>query len=348
MKIDILSKDNVIEYEKFILENINSLFYASNKYRLFLRELLNAEDKYFLAIKDNRIVGVLPTFVIENSKHGAVINSLPFYGSNGAIIENEGNQEVKELLLNAFFSFAQEKDCASATIITSPLEKNIDFYEKMTKYTYKDNRIGQITELPSDSQNINNDLLKMFEEVRRRNIKKAQKENVMIITENNKNSISKLSKIHKENMTKIGGLAKTDKFFKLFPKFFKEGEDYNVFTACVGEQIIAGLLVFYFNNTVEYFTPVVVEQFRNMQGLSLIIFNAMIDAVKKGYKYWNWGGTWTSQEGVYDFKKRWGTQDKEYYYYTKIYNERIKYLTKEEILKEYPLFYVLPFGRLNK
>ena len=27
--------------------------------------------------------------------------------------------------------------------------------------------------------------------------------------------------------------------------------------------------------------------------------------MNKGFHYWNWGGTWQSQEGVYSFKNRW-------------------------------------------
>jgi lipid II:glycine glycyltransferase (peptidoglycan interpeptide bridge formation enzyme) len=113
-------------------------------------------------------------------------------------------------------------------------------------------------------------------------------------------------------------------------------------------QPIAALLVFYFNGTAEYFTPVIISEHRNTQALALVIYEAMKDAVSlKKCKYWNWGGTWLSQRGVYDFKKRWGTSDYPYYYYTKLFNEGVRFSSKEALLKNYPGFFVLPFSELE-
>ena len=64
------------------------------------------------------------------------------------------------------------------------------------------------------------------------------------------------------------------------------------------DQPIAALLVFYFNGTAEYFTPVIKSEHRNTQALALVIYEAMKDAVsQKGCKNWNWGGTWLNQGG---------------------------------------------------
>ncbi len=70
----------------------------------------------------------------------------------------------------------------------------------------------------------------------------------------------------------------------------------------------------------------------------------MLEAIKIGYSNWNWGGTWESQKGVYDFKKRWNAKDFKYKYFTKIINKDILNIPQEEILKTYPYFYVLPFN----
>jgi len=123
--------------------------------------------------------------------------------------------------------------------------------------------------------------------------------------------------------------------------------DWAIFTAILRGQPVAALLVFYFNRTVEYFTPVVVETYRQTQALSLVIYKAMQEAMAEGFSNWNWGGTWLSQRGVYDFKKRWGTADYSYYYYTRILNGSIRTQTKEALLDMYPGFYVLPFSALE-
>jgi len=74
----------------------------------------------------------------------------------------------------------------------------------------------------------------------------------------------------------------------------------------------------------------------------------MKDAIEKNYRYWNWGGTWKSQKGVYDFKKKWGASDKKYYYYSKIINPKILNQQAVSLLNRYPNFYTLPFEKLRK
>lgn len=110
---------------------------------------------------------------------------------------------------------------------------------------------------------------------------------------------------------------------------------------------IASLLVFCFNKTIEYFTPVIDKEHRSIQPMSLIIFDAFKDAATNGYNWWNWGGTWGSQEGVHRFKKSWGAIDKPYYYYTKIYDETLLSKTPAELLNDFPYFFVLPFDKLK-
>ena len=124
-------------------------------------------------------------------------------------------------------------------------------------------------------------------------------------------------------------------------------ESYKIYIAEKDGEKIGALLLFYFNKTVEYFTPAIVEKHRNLQASALLIYKAMIDASTNGYHWWNWGGTWLSQGGVYDFKKKWATLDYPYFYYTTIYDENLLNTPKEILLKEYPYFFVAPFGKLK-
>jgi hypothetical protein len=50
---------------------------------------------------------------------------------------------------------------------------------------------------------------------------------------------------------------------------------------------------------------------------------------------------------VYSFKKKWGASDMPYYYYTKVYDEKLLNLSKEDLLLIYPNFYVTPFSKLK-
>ena len=91
-------------------------------------------------------------------------------------------------------------------------------------------------------------------------------------------------------MKDIGGLAKASRFFALITKFFRPSIDFNIYVARKENDKIAVLLLFYFNQTVEYFTPVVVHENRPDQPLAGIIFEAMSDAINRGYRWWTGEG----------------------------------------------------------
>ena len=66
--------------------------------------------------------------------------------------------------------------------------------------------------------------------------------------------------------------------------------------------------------------------------------------MKRGYEWINWGGTWISQKGVYQFKKQMGAKDYPYTYYTHINNPDILKYDPAGVLSIYPDFYVFNFN----
>lgn len=341
VKVIKLTSEYYEKYNEYLCKK-DALFYVSLKYKDFLEKLLDDESYYLIAIDNKEIVGILPLFIRRNAEMGNVMNSLPFYGSNGGIIAD--NDDVRHVLLNNYYDMADREKCVSTTIINSPFDKNVDWYEENIAYDYRDQRIGQITFLPDKSDNIEEELLGLYHNMVRRCIKKAQKNEISVGIDNSMEAFSFLYDTHVDNMNRIGGLSKDKKFFDLIPDSFEAGKDYNIYTAKISNKRIAALLIFYYNSTVEYFTPVTLDEYRTYQPLSLIVYQAMQDAVLRGYKKWNWGGTWMTQEGVYDFKRKWGTQDLYYYYYINIYNKKILDVDKSQILSLYKNYYLFPFN----
>lgn len=341
--MEILSLDGLIEkeYTSYISSFPDTLLYVSIPYRNLISAFTKTEFRYLVAMEDDSIEGVLPLFIKKNDKLGTVINSLPFYGSNGGIISN--NIAAKRELINRYKQIIIEENALSATIIVSPFEDQADFYDDNLVVSFKDSRVGQITIFPESSDK----LMDIFHYKTRNTIRKGIKMNVIVEWENGMQYIDFLFDVHKENMEKIGGAYKPKDFFNLIPNHFKYSDEYRIYVAFIDGIPIAALLTFYFNKTVEYFSPVTVDKYREYQPMSVLIHKAMQDAVDNGYKKWNWGGTWLTQDGVYDFKKRWGTSDFNYYYYTTVNDDSIMKLSKETLLKEYPYYFVLPFHALS-
>lgn len=340
MKIELLTPHTEAMYEEYLVNQEHSMVYYSIKYRDFLINQTGCIPFYYMALDNEQIVGILPLMQKEGSL-GKVLNSLPYYGSHGGIFST--NEKAKNLLLDHYKTFVQDTKVAVSTLIENPLLEN-NIYENLV-YDEEDHRVGQLTPISKNYTDLE-DLMTIFHYKTRNMIRKATKSGVDISIENDRFDF--LEATHAKNMDSIGGLAKSSVFFQLIQKVFEPNKDYKLYVARQDGQPIAALLNLYYNNIAEYYTPVVLKDFRHIQPLSLIIAQAMLDASQQGIKWWNWGGTWATQEGVYKFKSRWGTKDFNYKYYITINNREIYKASREKLLTEYSGFYVVPFNKLEK
>ncbi|MCO4783735.1 MAG: peptidoglycan bridge formation glycyltransferase FemA/FemB family protein [Candidatus Cloacimonetes bacterium] len=331
LKLTTLQRADYFRYESFLEKVEGSLFYHSSRYKELLESLLDVKSTYQLVLDQNGEIQAVCPFMVKHGTYGPVLNSLPFYGSNGGILAK--TDEAYNFLEYNYIKLA--KNFVSSCYISNPL------IEKETIINdYMEKRISQWTDLGSKDQ-----IWSSYSSSAKRNVRKALKSKVQVQVSNH--DFKFLYDVHLANMTTIGGLAKSREFFSLVPQKFNEDKDFKVFIATVNDTKIAALLLFYHKDTVEYFTPVTNLDFRSFQPMALIIYQAMMDACDRGFKKWNWGGTWLTQDGVYKFKKNFGAHDLSYYYYIKINDERLCKLTKQDLLDEYPNFFVLPFDKLR-
>jgi GNAT acetyltransferase-like protein len=343
--VERLGDEDEAAYEEFVLRSERTLAYHGARYRRLLRAVLDAEDWYLVARgPSGEIVGALPAFLRPDAGRGSVLNSLPFYGSNGGILEFGGDRAVRCALLDRFDALAREQGCVSGTIVTSPLDDDAAFYETAMTFDHRDERLGQVTTLPPASVDVGRELRELFPN--KFALRKAQKL-ALTVSRDDDDGLTFLAATHRANILAKGGLAKDERFFAALARVCERGRDYDVWVARQGREPVAGLLVLYFNRTVEYYTPAVVEAYRSSHPQSLIVFEAMQAAAHRGFRWWNWGGTWASQEGVRRFKAGLGAADRPYHYYTRLLDPSILERQPADILRQFPHFFVVPFAALR-
>jgi hypothetical protein len=340
MQINILTEAQRPAYEALLLKHPGSLLYQSSRYMALLEDLLGCQQVTLLAINDDgNLTGALPLLEADGP-FGVVVNSLPFYGSNGGLIGSDPS--ACQALAEAYNAKVARPGMAAATVIENPLGASLAV---AWRHEMTDERIGQFTPI-GHAEDHEAMLMAAFHYKTRNMIRKAQKLGATVAVENG--AMDFVVQVHEENMREIGGQAKPRGFFELIPVHFRAGLDYNIYVTRLEGEPVAAVLLFYFNRTVEYFTPVVRKEFRDSQGLSASVYRAMCDASKAGFHWWNWGGTWLSQDGVYRFKSRWNTQDLRYRYYTTVRNPAVLRARRSELLSDYPFFYVVPFTGLQE
>ncbi len=365
-----LNYDYIESYNLFLKSSLNSLFYHDYKYKEFICNILDSKSDYILFFDDLdvtnlEIIACFP-FIYKESSLGIVYNSLPFFGSIGDLILSQNyltkldfiykllKEKLLDILLNEniisfviinnpFSSFFAGIKFSVGDIINELFEQNQ--FIKDNYLIFKDQRLLYLTIFDFYS-NFKENIFKIIKDTTKRNINKAVKMNINVEIRNDMLDFLKI--VHYENMDKINGKKKPDDFFLKLDSFFNKGIDYNLFVSFFNKEPIAALLVFYYKNFVEYFIPVIRNEYRSTQALSLAIYSAMEDSFYKGYKIWNWGGTHLDQINLINFKKKWANKFLLYDYII-LFNKNKKDLLLNrlnEIKEIFDFFYVFPFKDL--
>jgi len=351
VKVFFLTSHYERSYINFLNATSGALLFHSLEYRNLLIDALgkSSQDKYIIATIDEKVVGALPLFCNTRSAPNGIINSLPFYGSHGGLLIRDGFDVdfIGRKILNYALDYFYSGDFLSFNIVDNPFDSRAELFEEVLQKKKSDYRVSQYTRLPvkeRDRISIERALMDQFHSKTRNMVRKAAREGFICQVGNMEAFGKGIYDLHVANMEKISGKAKPPHFFKAVSNHFSVNRDYRVYLALKNGEMAAGLLLFYYKDFCEYFTPVISEKYRNRQPLSFLIMNAMCDCVERGIKIWNWGGTWpSSQEGVYLFKKRWGAEELEYNYYTITKDSQLLHDSLSTLVEENKYYYIAKF-----
>jgi len=349
--IERLSQHNLPDYEQLVFESKYSMFTHSLKFRNFIQEICpESRESYLLARVDDQVVAALPMFIQED-REGTVLNSLPFFGSHGGIIwRHSCDEQVESGLATEIRKLQKATQARSLTIIESPLRSELSLGLRLNQ-THFDTRIAQISSLPRvvAGESTEDVVMRYLPGKVRNTIRKAARYGPAILEGGGEEAMRVLYEMHYSEMITRSRRAKNWDTFSSITKAFEYGEDYRIYLAREDSAWAAGLLVFYFKDYVEYFIPVVNGRFREHETLTALIYRAMVDAVgERRSARWNWGGTWKTQEGLYQFKRRWGARDFPYRYIVSLEGDVLP--TAQEVsawLDRYPNFYYFPLDVAN-
>lgn len=317
--------------DAFLRAHPAGLFYHSTAHRRLLVALLDCTDETLVASDGEEVRGVLPLLALDTAE-GRVLNSLPYYGSNGDAVA--ADEAAARALTSEFERLSAAPGTLSATLVENPFGSRL---APPPAHTHADRRISHVTRLDGWADRL--------EPSAQRNVRKARREGIQV--DRDPQELPRLLELHEEGIRAIGGLPKAAAFFELVAERLTAGTDYDLWVARKEGEVIAALLVFGFGETVEYYTPAVDVRFRPAQPLALILETALGDAAERGFRNWNWGGTWLTQTTLRRFKRKWGAEEREYAYFTRLNDERLLDASPEELRERFPGFYVLPFSALR-
>ena len=326
-------------YAEFLAGAQAATLWHTPAWRDVLIACTGAEPRYLLARRGGAVVGAMAAMAREGP-FGRIVNSLPFFGSHGDILTSE--YAAGDAIEQSFRAAIGGASAASATIIENPFAARAKA-GRWGDAPLTDERISQWT--PLDPGMNGADLLALIDGSARRNIRRAESEGVRVAVENG--AVGFLADCHAANMAEIGGRQKPQAFFDALGPILKPDVDFRIYVARHGGPPVAALLVLYFKGFAEYVTPATIAGARDLQPTAGILFRAMLDAAEEGRRIWNWGGTWTTQEGVYRFKRKWGAEERRYSYRIYLKEGRLLDQTPDVLSAAYPWFFVAPYAALT-
>jgi lipid II:glycine glycyltransferase (peptidoglycan interpeptide bridge formation enzyme) len=158
-------------------------------------------------------------------------------------------------------------------------------------------------------------VLKQFRTSTKRNIRKAQKSGV---TTRISKAYSDVMIFYKLNcMTrKEHGLPPQPLLFfrKLFQHVIKNGMGFIVI-AEANDRPIAGAVFLSYGNQAIYKYGASDKRYQGLRANNLVMWNAIKEFIGKGFHTFHFGRTEPHHNGLLQFKRGWGTQESELYYY---------------------------------
>ena len=330
-------------------EPIFPLIYHKQDFLSFVSSAVGGNFHALVTSRDGVIRGFLPWFELFNPLYGLVINSLPWFGNQGAccMFINSDSTDVLSLLY-AFKDYVDSSpDFFSATLNISPFDPYAKVYDKVFSDTIITPRTAQVLLLPQVIDDKNTALMSLFTSKTRNLVRKSQQQGFHAVDGDTDIGWDFLFQTHTENMNAIGGTSKLYSHFDAIRQFTSKAR--RILTlSMLNDEPVAALLCLYQKPCVEYFVPVIKREYRALQPMSFLIMYEMINAVKNNYTYWNFGGTPDSMDSLYHFKAGWGAIDIPYRYFTIISKEKnIVRADIERLLSAFPYYFSYPFQLIS-
>lgn len=156
-------------------------------------------------------------------------------------------------------------------------------------------------------------------------VKKAIKDGIEIIEDNNLKYLSEYIRLQRDSKHPSRPYYRNERFFRQIAGIYNSGNMCKLFVACKDGQVLSGQALFIFNKIIILEGVVISETARknNWYANDLMQWHIIKWAKKRGYRLIDWGGfslfPTEKEKNINYFKLKWGGAVYRYYAYSKIF-----------------------------
>lgn len=267
----------------YISANPKATIFHSVGWRDAVANSFPHEDVYLLAYRGERVVGVLPMFLIESLLAGRMLVSSP-YGVGGGILADD--EESTQALFTAAKEIAQRRDCRSidlrSEIAVIPDLPTIDRY------------VGFERELPEKPDEVLDWLPRKARAAARNGATKFN-----LSASYSDAHLDEVWQLYSLNMRRLASIA--------YPKSFLENlvgqMPHWVCVARRGGRTVAGLVTFLHRDRVMPYFFGATDDARSCSAANFLYASTMERGVAEGYRVYDFGRSRRDNAGSFDFKR---------------------------------------------
>jgi len=291
--LEITDPTSCKNWDELVLCSADFSIFHSSAWCKVLRDSYGYKPFYFVARKDDRFQTVIPFMEVSSRLTGKRGVSLPFTDFGPMIIE-------KGISINTYFDFITEVanrnnwkylEFRDDKIIPDNSPVEVEFYQ-------------HILDLSGDTS----DVFKKFRNSTKRNIKKAQKKEILTSISTSQEAMDNFCRLNTTTRKKHGLPPQPQKFFKnMFETIISQNQGFIV-EAVYQNKTVAAALYLTFGDKILYKYGASDSQYLNLRANNLVMWHAIEWASNNGYKSFDFGRTEVYNQGLIQFKNGWGCE----------------------------------------
>ncbi len=284
-KINELAACRLSEWDGYVLDHPDGTVFHTIAWRNAVRDSFPHEHTYLTAIRDERIVGVLPLFLVDSRIGGRMLVSVP-YGVGGGIIADE--DETALTLFEAAKRIAIQRRCK---IIDLRSERAV-----VPEIPVMDRYVGFRRALPQDAGAV----LGWLPRKARAAARNARNKYRLEVSFGDQH-LREVWRLYTLSMRRLGSLTYPLRFFEQLLAHTRDR--HWVSLARRDGRPVAGLVTFLFRDCViPYFIGTTGEA-KRCSASNFLYLTAMERGVDCGYRQFDFGRSRRDNTGSYDFKR---------------------------------------------
>jgi len=280
-----LGPDEMDHWDRYVLAHPEASFFHRAGWKRVIEKAFGHATHFLQAMRDGEIVGVLPLAQINSLLFGHSLSSLPFCAYGGILADDataaRALDEAAQALAIQLKVGAYE--CRNQRV------HHADWPSKDLYVTFK-----KAIEPDVDAN------LTAIPRKQRAMVRKGIKAGLTSVIDADTN---RFYEAYSASVHRLGTPVFSRQFFKLLKTEF--GDDCEVMTIMLGEQVISSVMSFYFRDEVLPYYGGGVEAARAVAGNDFMYWELMRRACERGLKVFDFGRS-KRGTGSFDFKKNWG------------------------------------------